>query len=163
MERLDELNQVVLKLRFDNPEGRKHLIESCRNLVKESIPGVKDKYITDFCIEKYLLWGLERIKTIKDLVNPDFKYLWSHPETYDFVSLSADEIIQVVELYEQSKDFKGFQKNLRSLCRGVGLKFPAVMKDLRVLLTGGQEGPPIQEIIQILGNEETLNRLKLYK
>lgn len=163
MERLGELNQVALRLRFNDPEERRGLIKSCRNLVIQTIPGVQDKFISDECIEKYLLWGLERIKTIKDLVNPDLLYLWASPQTYETISLTKDTLSKIFEIYENSEDFKVFQKSLRSLCSRLGLKFPVVMKDIRVLLTGRKEGPPLLEIIQILGREETLNRFKQYK
>ena len=45
----------------------------------------------------------------------------------------------------------------------LGLKFPKMMEDLRVLLTGRREGPPVLEVIQVLGKASVARRLERYR
>ena len=51
---------------------------------------------------------------------------------------------------------------LKELSKKNGIKFPVFMKDLRVLLTGKTDGPPIIELINILGKEKSIERLNYY-
>ena len=53
-------------------------------------------------------------------------------------------------------------KQLKLLSKNNLIKFPDLMKDLRLLITGRADGPPILELIQILGKDKVVERLKRF-
>ena len=53
-------------------------------------------------------------------------------------------------------------KSLKTLSKEIGAKFPAMMKDLRIVITGKSDGPPITELINILGPGTVIKRLRNY-
>ena len=38
---------------------------------------------------------------------------------------------------------------------------PMIMKDVRIMLTGKSEGPPIKEIVDLIGKDSCLQRMKI--
>jgi len=57
---------------------------------------------------------------------------------------------------------KALVKEMKKIGKKSGLKFPKMMEDLRVLLTGKREGPPVLEVVQVLGKDSVTRRLGRY-
>ena len=53
-------------------------------------------------------------------------------------------------------------KQIKTFSKSQGLKFPEVMKDLRLVITGRPDGPPITELIDILGSGQVVARLSYF-
>jgi glutamyl-tRNA synthetase len=51
------------------------------------------------------------------------------------------------------------KQNLESICQTLNIKIGKIMPDLRLALTGGMPGPDLFTIMEILGQEETFNRI----
>jgi len=161
MDRLGELNQAFIKDKW--AENKTEMIEHCRSLVRQTYDDVDPELITFSVIERYLDWALDRIKNISDLTGPDFKFLWMSPDKYDIISTNEEDLQEIIKLYKSSSEFKSFSKEVKHFCKSSGNKFPRVMKDLRILLTGMAEGPSVKEIIDILGEKEAINRFNSWK
>jgi len=66
------------------------------------------------------------------------------------------EVFLAVEIWEQSKIKEAFSNFMNEK----GWNFGAVMNPLRLCLVGGNVGPDLFKICEILGKEETIERIK---
>lgn len=162
MDRLGELNQSCIQTRLKNKELRQELIQLCRRTVTENIEDVEPRYLTDDVILKYLTWAQDRIKNIKELVSPEYVYLWKAPKISQNVTINKKQVNVILKLIDQSEDFSSIMKDLQ-LFKDEGMKVSVLMKDLRTILTGRQQGPPLKELLNNLGKEETIHRLSGFK
>lgn len=85
------------------------------------------------------------------------------------ISKEAEEIIketdsnlvnEVIELLEKSSNLENISDDLKEFAKSKDMKIGALMKPLRALITGQANSPSVFEIIQIIGKEETIRRLK---
>merc|ERR1712121_605214 len=77
--------------------------------------------------------------------------------------LSMNSITELSNIIFQSEDEKSLLRSLKSYSKRNGIKFPALMKDLRLLLTGKSDGPPVTELVDLLGRESIVRRMKKYE
>ena len=66
------------------------------------------------------------------------------------------ESTESLNIYDAASTHQVFQDILTKFEKGVG----AVMPLIRVALTGVMQGPPVFEIMALLGKEESSNRLR---
>lgn len=110
----------------------------------------------------------ERAVFVNDLWNLSH-FFFEAPTTYDAKALKKaikedtpeliNELIQVIESIE---DFSS--ENLQTVIKGwitaKEIGFGKVMQPLRLSLVGAMQGPDVFDIINLLGKEETIKRLK---
>jgi glutamyl-tRNA synthetase len=96
-------------------------------------------------------------------------YFYAAPSEYDQTVISTkwnDEAKQTAidwaDLIEKESEFNAqhVKHILHQYLESKGLKMGKVMQALRVLLTGKAQGPDLMQIIEIIGKEETLSRLR---
>ena len=166
MDQIGELNQAQLRRTWASEEGRADLVRQCRNLVRATFgDNVEPELLTESTLEGYIEWALHRIQSTLDIVRPELKFLWQRPadfNDYEF-RLNKKETQDIIEIFTSFTEFKSLQKEIRQFCKSSNLKFPTVMTELRVMLTGLTEGPSVKEIIEVLGKEEALQRLKMFE
>lgn len=110
----------------------------------------------------------ERIKKLSDFV-PLTDFLWEKPE-YDrnqYQRLNIKNQKEVLEkilglMEKLGKPWKGdvFEKTFRELAESLGLRAGDVFQLIRVAVSGQTVTPPLFESIEILGEEETLARIR---
>ena len=113
-------------------------------------------------IESNLEWAQDRIAKLSDIVSEDLLFLWHlpHKDTIN-ITLSANLIQEIISLLQsQSGNSKLMISGLKSISQAQNIKFPDLMKDLRILITGKADGPPVLELINILGPDKVVYRLK---
>lgn len=167
MHRLNSLNRVILKDKIGNPDGKEKLLKQCLDLVEEAVRD-QDLELDNFTeeeAESYLVWACkERVTTIKELVADDLIFLWALPKDSSRVLETPKSVIEDVQ--KTISDTETFDKALvnkmKKIGKKSGLKFPKMMEDLRVLLTGKREGPPVLEVVQVLGKDSVTRRLSRY-
>ena len=166
MDQIGELNQAQLRRTWASEDGRADLVRQCRNLVRATFgDNVEPELLTESALEGYIEWALHRIQSTLDIVRPELKFLWQRPadfNDYEF-RLNKKETQDIIEIFTSFTEFKMLQKEIRQFCKSSNLKFPTVMTELRVMLTGLTEGPSVKEIIEVLGKEEALQRLKMFE
>ena len=167
MHRLSSLNRVVLKGKVANLENRRKLLDQCLGLVEETVKarGLQVDSFSKEEAEAYLVWATrERISTVKELVADDLIFLWALPKDHlQLVETPKSVIAEIQQAILESKTIdKSLVKILKTIGKNSGLKFPKLMEDLRVLLTGKREGPPVLEVIQVLGKASVARRLDGY-
>ena len=107
-------------------------------------------------------WAQDRISKLSDLVGEDFLFLWHFPNKEDLhITIPNSLIDKVIDLLNSTdQDNKSLMKTFKLLSKEHNIKFPDLMKDLRLLITGKTDGPPIMELVDILGKEKVVQRLK---
>ncbi len=156
MERLAEINNNLLKHKLLS--NKDELLQECKACILESYKEAD----VDTNLEVKISWALERIKTIKDLIKPEFLFLWNISSTcHEEFTCEIKILSNIVDIFSNSNDFKLFQNHLRKYCKEQNLKMPTVMKDVRIMLTGKSEGAPIKEIVDLVGKDSCLQRMKL--
>jgi len=162
MDRLNIINRCVIKDKLKHDETKTRVISLCREVITEKVHnlGLKIDDVDDEIIDKYLTWGQDRINKLEDIVGEGLLFLWVMPSREDIrISLDDSTIVKILQIISENKD-GNLMKSLKTLSKEVGIKFPVLMKDLRVLITGQSDGPPISELINILGSEVVVKRLK---
>ena len=167
MHRLSALNRVVLKRKVADLKSRSKLLDQCLGLVEETVKarGLEVDRFSKEEAEAYLVWATrERISTVKELVADDLIFLWALPKDHlQLMKTSKSVIAEVQQAILESETIDNYLvKILKNIGKNSGLKFPKLMEDLRLLLTGKREGPPVLEIIQVLGKASVARRLEGY-
>jgi glutamyl-tRNA synthetase len=121
-------------------------------------------------IEKLVPLIKERIKKLSDFV-PLTDFIFEEPE-YDkevFNKLKVEDvkekIMKITEAMEKmEKPWKSevFEKTFRDLAEELQIKAGEMFQILRVLISGQLVTPPLFECLKIIGEEETLKRVKKY-
>ncbi|XP_051164834.1 probable glutamate--tRNA ligase, mitochondrial isoform X2 [Leptopilina boulardi] len=169
--KLQEFNQLELSSLLENEKNNRIFISSIVNMVQETFPERKQDgslKLDDENILSTLKWAKNRITKLTDLVSSDLSFLWIIPP---LTQISKDskhiEMVQVlIEKLADSKD-DNIEKDvilsfIRELSKNNGVSYPEFMKTLRSLLSGLKVGPGIADMMEILGKEKTIERLKRY-
>lgn len=166
MERLDGFNRLVLKQRLSSDTKRLETLAECRQIITKASfeKGFDIDNVDDETIEKHLKWAEERIVKLTDIASDDFLFLWLMPRHYSEPVVLPGSVIKRVVVIMNQETFKekSLLKHLRQLGKEENIKFSQLMKDLRVLITGKGEGPPITELLQVLGTKTVVKRLNIY-
>lgn len=168
-EKLMEYNQLELSTLLENEKNNRIFISSIVNLVCETYPDRKTDgslKLDDENILSTLKWAKNRITKLSDLVEPELAFLWIVPPLSQIAkNLKHTDSVQI--LIEKLTDLEenNFQNNfllpyLREFAKSNSVSFPEFMKTLRFLLSGLKDGPGVGEIMEILGKDKTIERLK---
>lgn len=124
-----------------------------------------------------LEWSLDRAHRINELVDdPTLSYLWTDASSLTSNSLNESSRL-VLELIDKLKDLlnridrldegdlkSSLQKVFNDLKKnGKNSAVKNLWKMTRVILIGNEQGPPVAELICLLGRENSLYRLNLAK
>ncbi|MBF0117296.1 MAG: glutamate--tRNA ligase [Desulfobacterales bacterium] len=142
-----------------------------KDIAKKLIPFLKENGVISnegLYIEKVIETLKPRSKTLKDMSNQALFY-YTEDVTYDIEaakkfldssSLTAiDLLTQEIENRECSSE-KDVEDAFKSVVDKTGLKLSKIAQPIRVALTGKTASPGIFEIIDILGKEKVICRLK---
>jgi len=167
LEKLDIINRFAIMENLKTDHSKKALIEECRKIVLQKIRHLNlvEDDVSDETIEKYLIWGQNRISKLQDIVNDDLLFLWAFSVNDDVhISLNEHLLDSLIQLFEENgSDQNSLFASIKKLCKEKGVKFPSVMKDLRVLITGHSEGAPVTDLVELLGVDSVVKRMKQYK
>lgn len=141
----------------------------------KTIKAEVDPGLTDYCIEwseEKLLAGItlykERVATLQELVTL-LKNLYtapmytSLPEGFSWNEITVqvlNDMAVVLEQNIQAWDVAAIKKIFESFCKGRSLPLPLVAKPVRFAITGLMESPSVYHMIELLGIDETVNRLQ---
>ena len=110
----------------------------------------------------------ERATFIKDIYN-DGKFFFEAPDSYDEKALkkswSEETAVVMSEFADVLVDVEDFghdslKNSIQSFAEKKGLGMGKVMMPLRLCLVGELKGPDVPDILQILGREESIFRIK---
>jgi glutamyl-tRNA synthetase len=115
--------------------------------------------------------GLEglrvRAKTLVELAQSAQVYVVSRPirpdaEAQKLLQQGRDALVQMLPKLEAVTEWTqaGLERVARSHAEVASLKLGAVAQPLRAAITGSKVSPPIFEVMEILGREESLSRIR---
>ncbi|XP_078095998.1 nondiscriminating glutamyl-tRNA synthetase EARS2, mitochondrial [Mustelus asterias] len=172
LEKLPEFNRIHLLQRIENAHSRQQLVTELQALVEKEF-GDKlmdgEALCTDY-VERVLLHRKGHIIRVQDLVSPAYSYLWIRPvvprEQMLNLSTEGEKICsEVVHLFQtwpkDSVTPAELNSELRALqAQFTGTKYSVMMKFLRLVLSGQQQGPSVAEMMLSLGPKEVCQRLQ---
>ncbi|XP_020299192.1 probable glutamate--tRNA ligase, mitochondrial [Pseudomyrmex gracilis] len=166
--RLLEFNKLEISNLLNNEKNHKFIIEKVKRIVLEAFPERKNNslQLDDHHIITTLKWAQNRIWMLNDLVKEDLAFLWVMPASTPYIEQT--EYLNTIKLLntELAEIDAGNYKTswigsyLKDFAVKNGIPFSALMKVLRNVLSGLNAGPPVAEMIEILGKNSTLLRLQ---
>ena len=161
--KLEWMNGEYIR-KSQNLNLKTQILEYLKNISE----GVMPDHPTGEEIEKVIPLIKERIKKLSDFV-PLTYFLWEEPE-YDmevFNKLSIKDLRSKIEkilesLEHMEKPWKAdiFEQTFRKLAGDLGISSSQMFQFIRVAVSGQAVTPPLFECIQILGEDETMKRIK---
>lgn len=160
--KLEWMNGQYLR-RMEDEELSKRLEEFLQDMVgKKMEDSDKQK------IKKLAPLIKERIKKLIDFI-PLTDFIFNNPE-YDMKVFekagiinqkgALEKIVDVMQKLEKPWKAEIFEKTFRNLAEDLGISATGIFQLLRVAISGQLVTPPLFECIKILGEEETLKRVK---
>lgn len=161
---LTECNRLELKEQVKNSESLDSIAQNVQTLINSQFQG-KNVESSKTHVETVLKWSSGRITHINELFTPHFAFLWVLPNKDVIVDDMVEKIApSLCEKLDGINDdqfktamLKVFLKNFST---ENNIKYSQLMKSLRKLLSGLEEGPGVSEMMEILGKNSTIDRIK---
>lgn len=169
LDQLPEFNRVHLLRRVEDPQLCSSLVCEIQTqlLQQHSELSLDQEVLQEDYITRVLYHRKGHISSVKELLSPQYSYLWIRP------SLSLQQVAMitteaqliaclVIRLVEQSEELTVTWLNteLKAVAKQThSTKYREVMKLLRLALSGQQQGPSVAEMMVCLGASETTHRL----
>jgi glutamyl-tRNA synthetase len=157
------------KAKWFNHEWIKRLpVGSLQSAVREilsekGLTGVEDEFL-----DKIIGLIRDRCTLLTDFYDQSY-FFFKTPEQYDLNAVKpkwneAKQLFfaEVIRNFDLSQDWKAhiLETNFKEICAANNIKPGEVLLPFRIMLVGGKFGPGIFDIAEILGKEETINRIK---
>lgn len=132
--------------------------------VEHFLPKVPTHSYSEENFERIMVFAKERSVFTRDLY-PSVSYFFEPVVLADDVVLkNPDEFTTVLNnlmIHDGEFDWNAvsIKGSLDEICEANGIKIGKVLPDLRMALTGGIPGPHLDETMEILGREESFNRI----
>ncbi|CAG5120381.1 unnamed protein product [Candidula unifasciata] len=131
---------------------------------------LREQVISDENILKILRWSLqdERTSVLSDFVKPELEYLWVTPSQSNLSELvkmdnKAESLLSMfLEWVTAEENFTvdHLGAELRTFAKKHGARTSKLFMFLRMALTGLKEGPPVAEMMSVIGKDSVMLRLK---
>ncbi|KAL0895318.1 hypothetical protein ABMA27_011462 [Loxostege sticticalis] len=157
---LQECNRLELKRQLQDDQLSQTLVTKLQDLIKQTYP-TQNLNISQEHIRTVLNWAVVRVSKIEDLVSSKFGFLWILP-SHNNLNINKELLDKLVEYLEEQEVFEEvvLKDKLREFSKNNDMKFPELMKVLRSVLSGLNEGPSVAEMMQLLGKTQSLERIK---
>lgn len=110
-------------------------------------------------IAKVLPLVKERMTTLKDF-DELTEYFFTAPKAVVDFPYTKSVLDNAIGTLAKAFDGKILEENARAFCQANDIKVGDYFMVLRIAVTGRGQTPPLWEVMQILGKDETLNRLR---
>ncbi|XP_003761793.2 probable glutamate--tRNA ligase, mitochondrial isoform X1 [Sarcophilus harrisii] len=171
LEKLPEFNRLHLIRLLNDKARRIQFVKKLQAMVKDVYgKQMEDKdVLSEDYLERILLLGQGRISRLQDLVSPTYSYLWTRPAVpraqLQTISREVDVIAKLVlgllETPGISLTQEVLNQELRRLSEKTeGIEYVRMMKLLRMVLSGQQQGPTVAEMMISLGPKEVRERMQ---
>ncbi|XP_038142776.1 probable glutamate--tRNA ligase, mitochondrial [Cyprinodon tularosa] len=171
LEKLPEFNRIHLQQRIDDEQKCPMLIKDLQQQIQQLYAAeIQDQEVLEEdYIRRMLRLRKGHIASLKELMGPTYSYLWVRPSfsiqqvaaltteaplIASFVLRLVEEQGEELSVDRVSKDLKGLTKLTKAT------KYREVMKLLRLVLSGLQQGPSVAEMMVSLGPAEIRHRFQ---
>lgn len=163
---LEECNRMEIQNQIHDPELCEKLIDKVTDMIKQKYP--KDLNYLDLNrdhIRKVLQWAGYRLTSLNQLIEGKLSFVWILPK----IKNSKDNLTpELIDMLVQDLEHGNFTKiDLQSILKEFSsknnLSFGNFMQSLRNSLSGLQDGPAVTEMMEILGKDKTIQRIRIKK
>lgn len=169
LDKILEFNRIHLQRRVEDPQLCSSLVCELQTLLLHQyceLNSDQDILQKDY-IRRVLHHRKGHILSVKDLLSPQYSYLWIRPtfspQQVAAVTTEAPHIASlVIRLVESTEELTMdmLNRELKAVAKQTHCtKYREVMKLLRLVLSGLQQGPSVAEMMVCLGASETAHRL----
>lgn len=171
LEKLPEFNRLHLQQRIEDEQQCDLLIQDLREQIYQAYAEqIQDKDVLhEDYIRRVLRLRKGHISFLKELVSPTYSYLWVRPSfsSQEVASLTgegqhiASLVLKLIEERSDELSVDRLGKDLKAVAKQVkATKYREVMKLLRLVLSGQQQGPSVAEMMVSLGSAEISHRFQ---
>ncbi|KAH9628880.1 hypothetical protein HF086_001115 [Spodoptera exigua] len=148
-----------IKRRLKDEDQAKSLVSKLQELITKTYPE-HNLNLTEEHVKTVLKWSASRISKIEELTSKKYGFLWILPK--NTAKVDQELLRKLVENLEGLDKFDQgtLKESLRSFSAKNDVKFPALMKMLRSVISGLDEGPGVAEMMDLLGKSQSLERIK---
>lgn len=154
---------------FNHQYLQKKSVAELVSLLKQ-IDGVAEANLSDEKLEQIVGLMKERATFVKDIYN-DGKFFFERPQSYDEKAIKkawkedTPAIISGLVAVLENTDFRAetLKEAIHHYAEEKSLGMGRVMMPLRLCLVGELKGPDVPDILEILGKEESIKRLREVK
>lgn len=163
---LPQFNRLVLKRNIEIASILNDMVHRVKCLIQDTYSNRENTILNtdDEYIRKVIVWSVDRIQKLNDLVSPQFSFLWCQPDVYD---VSPNNILFYNSLHAFTSKLETHEflpENIvpfvKEFCMHNNLEYGPFMRFLRNVISGLKNGPGISEMMLILGKQDTLSRLR---
>ncbi|XP_011182707.1 probable glutamate--tRNA ligase, mitochondrial [Zeugodacus cucurbitae] len=158
---LNDFNRLHILKMLQTKTNTEHLVQRVQVLVRSAYPNEQNLDLDDQHIENVLKWAANRLTFIQDLTASKLSFLWVRPADFKLKNITSDQMQSLIDSLvsvEFTKD--NINQQLKDFAELHHLKFAVFMKTLRSALSGLKEGPGVAEMMDILGKDSVLQRLR---
>ncbi|KAM6972430.1 nondiscriminating glutamyl-tRNA synthetase EARS2, mitochondrial [Aplochiton taeniatus] len=171
LEKLPEFNRIHLQRQIEDKEPCDRLVRDLQGQIQQAHgERIQDQDVlqTEY-ITRILQLRKGHISSLKELVAPEYAYLWvrpsiSHQQVAALTSEAQHIFTLVLGLMAESGEGLTMERlnvDLKALAKQANAtKYREVMKLLRLALSGLQQGPSVAEMVVSLGPVEVSHRLQ---
>ncbi|XP_072762237.1 nondiscriminating glutamyl-tRNA synthetase EARS2, mitochondrial [Anoplolepis gracilipes] len=170
-EKLLEFNKLEIVNLLKNEKNHKFLVDRVKRLVLKAFSERKNEgslQLDDHHIISTLKWSQNRISMLNDLVKEELAFLWIVPNITSVPNIEqagCSDTIKLLNAELVEIDASNYKPDwmipyLKDFAKKNKIPFAALMKILRSVLSGLKVGPPVAEMMEILGKDRTLLRLQ---
>uniref|UniRef100_A0A1A8CNZ4 Nondiscriminating glutamyl-tRNA synthetase EARS2, mitochondrial n=1 Tax=Nothobranchius kadleci TaxID=1051664 RepID=A0A1A8CNZ4_NOTKA len=171
LEKLPEFNRIHLQRQIEDEQKCclliKDLQQQIQNVYAAEIQD--DEVLREAYIKRVLHLRKGHISSLQELVSPTYSYLWVRPSLCSQqVAALTEEACLIASLVQKFVAERGeelsvdqLSKDLKTLAKQTkATKYREVMKLLRLVLSGLQQGPSVAEMMVSLGPAEVRHRFQ---
>ncbi|XP_069545714.1 nondiscriminating glutamyl-tRNA synthetase EARS2, mitochondrial [Brachyistius frenatus] len=171
LEKLPEFNRLHLQRRIENEEQCHLLIKDLQKEIQLAFTAeIQDAEVPhkDY-IRRVLHLRKGHMSSLKELVSPVYSYLWVRPSfsSQQVAALTAEAqhiaslVLKLIEERDGELSVDRLSKDLKTLTKQAKTtKYREMMKLLRLVLSGLQQGPSVAEMMVSLGPTESSHRFQ---
>uniref|UniRef100_A0A8D8PNI1 Nondiscriminating glutamyl-tRNA synthetase EARS2, mitochondrial n=1 Tax=Cacopsylla melanoneura TaxID=428564 RepID=A0A8D8PNI1_9HEMI len=163
---MKEFNRAELKrlMSSGTEEEVNGLVEMLRQHIVNKFPD-RTLQIDNNYLKFVLDWSTDRIFKLEDLVDKEFSFIWVKPSSEDLSRHPAESYAFLSNLIPLLISQSTFTRDslatpLKQFSSEHSLEYSQLMKLLRTCLSGLKQGPSVGEMMEILGKENTIQRLR---
>ncbi|XP_023262755.1 probable glutamate--tRNA ligase, mitochondrial [Seriola lalandi dorsalis] len=171
LEKLPEFNRIHLQQRIEDEDQCVLLIKDLQEQIQQAYAAEiqEDEVLHEDYIRRVLQLRKGHISSLKELVSPDYSYLWVRPSvsSQQVAALTAEAqhiaslVLKLIEERGEELTVDQLSKDLKTLAKQTkATKYREVMKLLRLTLSGLQQGPSVAEMMLSLGPAEISHRFQ---
>lgn len=154
-DKMKHVNSIYLR-NMDNKLLYEKVFESFKNISAESKNAIS-KAMDSIKNRCSLLTETTELSEIY-IIGQDLSIIPEAKEIID--NIDKKLVLDVIEIIEKADSLENISDILKEYAKSNDMKVGELMKPLRAMLTGQVNSPSVFEIIQIIGKEESIRRLK---